>query len=99
MASLHPSHGARLVLRREALDDAEVRYRVSVYEPGDVVHEGEARIRCGDDEAVAVDLGGWRSTPPDWTLVFLERLLKGLPKKHAGDASWPRRLTRWRAAR
>ena len=28
--------------------------------------------------------------------LFFERFLKGMPKKHADDGSWPRKLTRWR---
>lgn len=97
MASLHPTHGARIVLERRALRDAEVVYRVGIYEPDEVRHEGTARIAWG--EAVEVELGDWDGAPPDWTLTFLERLLKGLPKKHAQDGSWPRKISRWRQAR
>ncbi|HEY8431703.1 MAG TPA: hypothetical protein VIL20_25160 [Sandaracinaceae bacterium] len=94
MASLHPSHGARIVLEREG-SDAEVRYRVSIYEPGGVVHVTHARFP--DDGTVLLD--AWSSEPPAWALAFTDRLLKGLPKKHATDASWPRKITRWRDAR
>jgi hypothetical protein len=48
---------------------------------------------------VEVELGGWDGAPPEWTLTFLERLLKGLPKKHAADGTWPRKITRWREER
>ncbi len=92
MASLHPSHGARVVLEREPGD--EVRYRVSIYEPAGVVHVAIARFDGGE-----VTLGAWSSEPPAWALLFTERLLKGMPKKHAADASWPRKITRWRDAR
>lgn len=94
MASLHPAHGARLVLEREAVDDGEVRYRVSVYEP-EVRSVGRARL----DPRGEVLLGDWDREPPAWALVFLERLLKGLPRKHAADGSWPRKISRWRQER
>lgn len=94
MASLHPTDGARLVLERERASDGEVVYRVSIYEPA-TTHTGTARLGW-DPPAVAFE---WQSEPPAWTVVFLERLLKGLPKKHADDGSWPRKITRWREER
>lgn len=94
MASLHPSHGARVVLERDVIEAHAARYRVSVYEPADV-HTSLAHI----DERGAVRFEPWTSEPPAWALTFTKRLLEGLPKKHAADASWPRKLTRWREAR
>lgn len=94
MASLHPSHGARVVLEREG-SGPEVGYRVSIYEPAGVVHV--TRARFAEDGAVLLD--AWSSDPPAWALAFTDRLLKGLPKKHAADRSWPRKITRWRDAR
>lgn len=91
MASLHPAHGARVVLERES--STEVRYRVSIYEPR-ALHTSVALI-----EGSAVALEPWSSEPPAWALGFAERLLKGLAKKHAADGSWPRKITRWRDAR
>ena len=91
MASLHPSHGARVVLERDAIEGSEARYRVSVYEPGEV-HSTVARI----DASGAVTLDAWTSEPPAWATTFAKRVLEGLPKKHAADGSWPRKLTRWR---
>ncbi len=93
MASLHPAHGARVVLEREGA--GEVRYRVSIYEPGSIVHVSLARF--ADDGSLTLE--PWSSEPPAWALVFAERLLKGLPKKHGEDASWPRKITRWRDQR
>lgn len=94
MASLHPSHGARLVLERDRVADAEAVYRIAVYEP-EVAHEGRVTLTWDPPEVAFA----WDDGPPDWTVTFLERLLKGLPKKHAADASWPRKITRWRQER
>ena len=91
MASLHPSHGARVVLEREAIEGGEVRYRVSIYEAR-ALHTSVAQI----DASGAVTLEAWTSEPPAAASAFAKRLLEGLPKKHAADASWPRKLTRWR---
>lgn len=91
MASLHPSHGARVVLERDAIEAREARYRVSIYEPAEV-HASVARI----DAAGGVGFEAWTSEPPAWALTFARRVLEGLPKKHAADGSWPRKLTRWR---
>lgn len=93
MASLHPAHGARVVLEREA--STEVRYRVSIYEPAGVVHASVAHMHA--DGTIALD--PWSSHPPEWALVFTDRLLKSFAKKHAPDASWPRKITRWRDER
>jgi hypothetical protein len=92
MASLHPSHGARIVLEREAIEDHGARYRVSIYEPS-AMHSTEVRIHES-----GVDFGEWTGVPPAWAVTFLERTLKGMAKKHA-DGSWPRKLTRWREER
>lgn len=92
MASLHPDHGARIVLERDRTGEGEARYRVAIYEPAEVLHEGAATVRW-PPPAVAFE---WSSAPPEWTVIFLERLLKGLPKKHADDGTWPRKITRWR---
>lgn len=93
MASLHPSHGARVVLEREPAERG-ARYRVHVYEP-EVVHAGLAEL----SPSGTLTWGPWSSSPPGWALLFTERLLRGLPKKHAADESWPRKLVRWRDER
>jgi hypothetical protein len=90
MASLHPSHGARIVLEREP--GGEARYRVSIYEP-DRVHTSVAIVEGG------VRFDAWSSEPPVWARIFVERTLLSLAKKHAADGAWPRKLTRWRAER
>lgn len=93
MASLHPAHGARIVLEREAIEAASARYRVLIYEPS-------ARHECiANVGASGVAFEAWTGQPPEWAVTFARRLLEGLPKKHAADASWPRKLTRWRDAR
>jgi hypothetical protein len=86
MASLHPQHGVRVVLTRELVEGRRARYRVSIYQPSEL-HESLAHI----DESGAV-------AQPAWAVTFARRVLEGLPKKHAADASWPRKLTRWRDA-
>lgn len=91
MASLHPDHGARMLLLRASDDDAGVTYDVTVFEPEQVRHEGTGRIEGG-----AVSLS-FSTAPPGWAETFLERLLKSLAKKHADDRAWPRRILRWRA--
>lgn len=92
MASLHPAHGARVVLERDAIEGSEARYRVSIYEPRDL-HRSVAHV----DARGAVTFDPWTSEPPAWASAFAKRVLEGLPKKHAADGSWPRKLTRWRA--
>jgi hypothetical protein len=94
MASLHPSHGARAVLEREERDGAPVRYRVAIYEPSSL-HTSAAEL----DAAGGFHLGAWQGEPPAWAVTFVERVLAGLAKKHAADASWPRKITRWREPR
>lgn len=91
MASLHPEHGARVVLLREALDDEGARYRVTIYEPEARSHVGAARLEVSGE--VAID--AWPQGAPTWMTTFVDRLLRGLSKKHA-DGSWPRKITRWR---
>ncbi|HBQ15230.1 MAG TPA: hypothetical protein DEF51_30270 [Myxococcales bacterium] len=91
LTSLHPEYGARLVLERDPAE-AGVGHQLRVYEPEDVLHEGRALL----DGAFALT---WVSTPPEWAVTFLERLLAGLAKKHAEDGSFPRKLTRWREPR
>lgn len=91
MATLHPSHGARVLLEREAGDT--VRYRVSIYEPS-ALHVTLAHIDAG-----AVRIDPFTSAPPAWAVTYAERMLLGLAKKHASDGAWPRRLLRWRDAR
>jgi hypothetical protein len=93
MASLHPSDGARMVLERASVDDAGAVYRVSVYEPEERLTVGEATL--GDE----LELGWEGEPPPEWVVTFLTRFMKGLPKKHAAGGTWPRKITRWRAAR
>lgn len=93
MASLYPSHGARVVLERESMDGAAARYRASIYEPS-AVHECAVEL-----DASGARFAEWSTEPPRWALVFTERLVKGLPKKHAADASWPRKIVRWRDER
>ncbi len=92
MASLHPTHGARIVLERKA-SEREVLYDVSIYEP-DLVHRSVARI-----DGTRIHFGEWEGAPPPWAVTFAERVLAGLPKKHADDGSWPRKLVRWRQER
>jgi hypothetical protein len=87
MASLHPDHGARIVLERE-----EDRYRVSIYEPS-LVHVSHATPA----DKIAFD--AWSSEPPAWAITFAERTLALLYKKHREDGRWPRKLTRWRTER
>jgi hypothetical protein len=87
VASLHPSHGARIVLEHEE----GARYRISIYEPS-AVH-----VACATIE-IKVRFDPWSSDPPAWAITFAERTLLGLAKKHAADHSWPRKLTRWRDA-
>jgi hypothetical protein len=94
MADIHPTYGARIVLERESHEGPHARYRVSIHEP-EITHEAVADF----DASGALTLGAWSTTPPAWALTFTERLLKGLPKKHADDASWPRKLVRWREER
>ncbi|MEQ8459555.1 MAG: hypothetical protein RLO52_01135 [Sandaracinaceae bacterium] len=91
LTSLHPEYGARLVLERDPAEPG-VAYQLRVYEPEDVLHEGRALL----DGAFVLT---WESTPPEWAVTFLERLLAGLAKKHAEDGSFPRKLTRWREPR
>lgn len=83
----------RVVLTRELVEGRRARYRVSIYQPSEL-HESLAHI----DESGAVSLDAWSSEPPAWAVTFARRVLEGLPKKHAADASWPRKLTRWRDA-
>ncbi len=59
-----------------------------------MVHSTDARIHVSG----AVELDEWVGAPPSWAVTFLERTLKGMPKKHA-DGSWPRKITRWRQER
>ena len=95
MASLHPDHGARIVLERGPLEgegEPEARYALRVYEPGGVLREAE--VRFGAD----ITRGAWSESPPEWIEIFVDRLLKTFAKKHA-DGSWPRKVTRWRAER
>ena len=91
MASLHPAHGARIVLEREDADG--VSYRVSIYEPH-ALHVALAHLSGG-----AVRFDAWSSDPPAWAVLFAERTLKSLAKKHSADGAWPRKLTRWREER
>ena len=93
MASLHPEHGARIVLSREAAGDDGATYRVTVYAPGGARYETRARIEGG---RVAIE--PWDSPPEAWIATFGGRLLDGLAKKHDGG-DWPRKLTRWRQER
>lgn len=89
------------MLQRRALDERRVEYAVHVYEPEGVVHAGAARLTWTEKAPAAaeVTVGEWDSAPPGWVMVFLERLLMGLPKKHAADGTWPRKISRWREAR
>lgn len=91
LASLHPEHGARVVLLREAMDGEGARYRITIYEPEAKAHVGAARLTVSGE--VAIDR--WPELTPTWMTAFVDRLLRGLPKKHA-DGSWPRKITRWR---
>lgn len=93
MASLHPDHGARVVLERQAVDGEVARYRVQVYEPSDVTYGTHA-----DLSSAGVEAGAWEREPPAWVAVFVERLLKSFAKSHAGGP-WPRKVTRWRDER
>lgn len=63
-----------------------------VYEPEQVLHESLARI----DASGTITFDPWSSEPPKWALTFVRRVLEGLARKHSADASWPRKLTRWR---
>lgn len=94
MASLHPTHGARVVLEIESVGDGEARYRVAIHEPDAVTHQAKAQIG-----ASGVELGPFEGAPPEWSVIFARRLLEGLPKKHAADGTWPRKVTRWRQER
>lgn len=93
MASLHPSHGARIVLSRTEGSAERATYRVEIYEPDGVRREAEATLDGGCALAWGAD------APAAWIVTYAERILLGLAKKHAPDASWPRKLTRWREER
>ena len=93
MASLHPTDGVRIVLERASVEGAAARYRVTVYEPEERSAAGAATIDGG------VELAWDAEPPPAWVVAFLTRFLLGMPKKHADDGSWPRKITRWRAER
>ena len=93
MASLHPDHGARVVLEREAVEGEVARYRVQIYEPAAVTYGTHVTL-----SAEAVETATWEREPPPWIGVFVERLLKTFAKSHAGGP-WPRKVTRWREER
>ncbi len=77
MASLHPSHGPRIVLERDSDQDDALRYRVSIDDPA-TVHTTEARVH-----AAGVELDEWVGAPPAWAVTFLEHTLESMAKKHA----------------
>ena len=89
--SPHPEHGARIVLTLRARDP--VRYEVGVYLAEAVFCESALSIAAGD----AIVFEPWSKPPPEWTVTFVERLAKTLSKRHAEPATWPRKITRWRA--
>lgn len=93
MASLHPDHGARVVLERLRAEGEVAVYRVTVYAPGDDTHSMQVSL-----SGAGVRLGGWEPAPPAWIAVFVDRLLKSFAKSHAGGP-WPRKVTRWRDER
>lgn len=93
MASLHPTHGARITLERESGEPGQARFAVQLHEPDEVLRTGRLVI----EEAVRLEWSG--EAPAAWVHVFIERLAKGLRTKHAADGSWPRRVRRWRAER
>ncbi len=93
MASLHPDHGARVVLEREAVEGEVARYRVTVYEPASVSYATHAVL-----SAAGVEVTPWELAPRPWIAVFVDRLLKSFAKSHAGGP-WPRKVTRWRDER
>jgi hypothetical protein len=93
VASLHPDHGARVVLERERADGEVAVYRVTAYGAGDVVYTMQASL-----SATGVGLGAWEPAPPAWLATFTDRLLRSFAKSHAGGP-WPRKITRWRDER
>ncbi len=93
MASLHPDHGARVVLERESADGVAATYSVTVYAPGTTRYSTQAKL-----SDTGVTTAGWDPAPPAWIAVFVDRLLRSFAKSHAGGP-WPRKVTRWRDAR
>jgi hypothetical protein len=87
MASLHPSHGVRLVLTREQRDPPA--YAVEAYGPEGARWSARAALEEG-----AMVLGAWSAPPAPWLDTFAQRLLATVQRK--GD--WPRKVTRWRDA-
>jgi hypothetical protein len=92
MSVLAPEHGARFELARQALTTGGARYVVSVIVAG-ASYRAESEI-----DAARVDTR-WSPEPPPWIAETTHGFLKTLQKNHAGDASWPARLTRWREER
>lgn len=84
----YPTSGARIVFDRVG---AGPDYALAVYEPNDVLRTGQARFAPG-----AFSITDWDAEPPAWVLVYIERMLASLHRKHAAASDWPRRLSRWR---
>ena len=92
--TLHPEHGARIVLERRSASGSVARYQVCVYAPEGVLYTAGVELSA---DGVAQE--SWPEPPPDWVQTFVGRLLKSTAKKHASSETWPRKLTRWRDQR
>ncbi|MGE0789822.1 MAG: hypothetical protein AB7S26_29385 [Sandaracinaceae bacterium] len=96
MPGLHPTHGARIVLKlaptREGDSDASARYDVEIYEPDETLTTGEAILTPGKADVTM------ERPPAAWIATFTQRLLLSLDGKHRAAGTWPRKVTRWRAS-
>lgn len=94
--SLHPESGGRVLLELEGADEAQVRYRVTLFTT-DARYEGHARVELAGGESVVEGLG----EAPAWLVAQVRPFLRQLWTARRGGEGprWPRRVLRWRQER
>lgn len=88
-------HGGRVELRLDqSTEDNTVRYNARWFTADEKI-EGQVEIGEGQPPAINVRPS---ETIPEWLNKFTVTLVRTTARTAAKENSWPRRLTRWRAA-
>ncbi len=87
-----PEHGARFEIALEDKTESHATYAIAVHD-AEAIYDAIVTITAGAVETK------WTSEPPRWIADTTQGFMKMVEKNHAGDASWPARLVRWRAER
>ncbi len=94
--SLHPESGGRVLLELETVDEAFVRYRVTLFTPSGHF-DGRARVELSGGQSLVEGL----DRAPGWLVGQVRPFLRQLwtARRDGEGPRWPRRVLRWRQER